>query len=31
MIRRYVIWRNNHAHDELLAASSPGRTLPDAH
>ena len=30
MIRRYIIWRNNHAYDERLAGSSTGRTLLDA-
>jgi hypothetical protein len=31
MIRRYIIWRNNHAYDDGSARSSPGQTLPEAH
>jgi hypothetical protein len=26
MIRRYIVWRNNHAYDEGVAASSTGQT-----
>ena len=26
MMRRYIIWRNNHAYDERLRRSSPGQT-----
>ena len=29
MIRRYIIWRNNHAYDERLRRIMTGRTLPD--
>ena len=29
MIRRYIIWRNNHAADKRLKAIVTGRTLPD--
>ena len=29
MIRRYIIWRNNHAMTNGSAASSTGRTQPD--
>ena len=30
MIRRYIAWRNRHAHDSDSANSSTGQTLPDA-
>jgi hypothetical protein len=30
MIRRYIIWRNNHAYDQPLRQVVTARTLPDA-
>jgi len=30
MIRRYIIWRNNHAYDELLRRTVTRQTLPGA-
>ncbi len=30
MIRRYIIWRDNHAYDQRLRRSSTGQALPDA-
>ena len=29
MIRRYIIWRNNHAYDERLRQVADWQTLPD--
>ena len=30
MIRRYIVWRDNHARDDRLRRSSTGQTSPDA-
>jgi hypothetical protein len=31
MIRRYIIWRNNHGYDERLRQVVARATLPEAH